>query len=675
MLLWKKLFLTFVCVCFILAPLAFKFFKKTKLFTFVKSILYDDKTLDAKEKKLHEATGFSIFIFSAIGLALLLGFVLPASVIASSPIEFSFLGNTASPVAYIFSCFCVYAGFCVFWPLVIYKMFGKKTQKLMSIIFFVLLITVLFNVYVFKPNYGNMNAFFVLENSEALNNRTLSNTFLSLFVMLFSFIAILLAKKFQKGTFVSVLLFALCISEIAFASYKTHFCKTEYLRYASTRTEGVKTTSSIKSVYHLSKTKPNVMVIFLDRAISSFFPYIIEQYPELNDEFSGFTYYPNCLSFGRFTNTGTPSMFGGYEYTPTEINKRKTELLLDKHNEAVLVMPRLFEDGGFDVTVTNPPWLNYGFGETLDFLKEINSDIKLRPTIGKYTEAFIDETFGNDVYKELHKADDVICKNEIVKFQALQAMFPVFRELFYVAVKYEKNDSKINPYATNAFLNNYSSLYFLKLLTDFENEKPTYTFIGNDTTHEDTTYSDSFFDERISCGPYIPTETYDETHYKINSLALTQVGKYFAYLKENNVYDNTRIIIVADHGRNLKLKTFSNFTDNTVPSFCNPLLLVKDFNAKGNIKTDKSFMTNADTLFFAKENLSVSDKNPFTKKLFTQEKQNGITVFTDSAWNCTEQRTWTQFDFDPKKGWHVSDNIFDPKNWIPLEKSESLVKD
>ena len=86
-------------------------------------------------------------------------------------------------------------------------------------------------------------------------------------------------------------------------------------------------------------------------------------------------------------------------------------------------------------------------------------------------------------------------------------------------------------------------------------------------------------------------------------------------------------------------------------------------------------MTNADTLFFAKENLSVSDKNPFTKKLFTQEKQNGITVFTDSAWNCTEQRTWTQFDFDPKKGWHVSDNIFDPKNWIPLEKSESLVKD
>jgi arylsulfatase A-like enzyme len=42
-------------------------------------------------------------------------------------------------------------------------------------------------------------------------------------------------------------------------------------------------------------------------------------------------------------------------------------------------------------------------------------------------------------------------------------------------------------------------------------------------------------------------------HYHSNMATMLRVGEWMDYLKEQGVYDNTRIIIVADHGRKLKL--------------------------------------------------------------------------------------------------------------------------
>ena len=77
-------------------------------------------------------TGFFIFLFSAIGLALLCGLVLPSSVIASSPIEFSFLGKTENPLSYVYTSICVFAGLFILWPVIIYKMFGDKVKQALS---------------------------------------------------------------------------------------------------------------------------------------------------------------------------------------------------------------------------------------------------------------------------------------------------------------------------------------------------------------------------------------------------------------------------------------------------------------------------------------------------------------------------------------------------------------
>ena len=101
-------------------------------------------------------------------------------------------------------------------------------------------------------------------------------------------------------------------------------------------------------------------------------------------------------------------------------------------------------------------------------------------------------------------------------------------------------------------------------LTDFSNECPTYIFIDNETTHEPTQLENHTYvptlntkSSEILCGEYeweiSPDDgrESDSEHYHVNAAALLQVAKWLDFLKENDCYDNTRIIIVADHGRRI----------------------------------------------------------------------------------------------------------------------------
>ena len=46
---------------------------------------------------------------------------------------------------------------------------------------------------------------------------------------------------------------------------------------------------------------------------------------------------------------------------PYEINARENESLKDKNNEALMVMPVLFMNEGYKVTVCDPPYANYNW--------------------------------------------------------------------------------------------------------------------------------------------------------------------------------------------------------------------------------------------------------------------------------------------------------------------------
>jgi arylsulfatase A-like enzyme len=73
--------------------------------------------------------------------------------------------------------------------------------------------------------------------------------------------------------------------------------------------------------------------------------------------------------------------------------------------------------------------------------------------------------------------------------------------------------------------------------------------------------------------------------------AMKQFVKWLAYLKQQGVYDNTRIIVVSDHGGNYH----SGGIEFSEMEGHNPILLVKDFDSRGIVKISKELMTHADT--------------------------------------------------------------------------------
>ena len=142
----------------------------------------------------------------------------------------------------------------------------------------------------------------------------------------------------------------------------------------------------------------------------------------------------------------------------------------------------------------------------------------------------------------------------------------------------------------------------------------------------------------------------------------TYPQKWFDYLKSIGVYDNTRIIIVADHG--YSLGQFENLVMNEeldVQGY-NPLMLVKDFNSSS-FRVSEEFMTNADMPSIALEGIVEDPVNPFTNNPINQSNKSGELLIYCSGETSIYINNGTRF-VDPDGFWlTVHDNIFVEDNW------------
>jgi arylsulfatase A-like enzyme len=160
----------------------------------------------------------------------------------------------------------------------------------------------------------------------------------------------------------------------------------------------------------------------------------------------------------------------------------------------------------------------------------------------------------------------------------------------------------------------------------------------------------------------------DKEDYHVNMASFLLLARWFDFLKTNSVWDNTRIIIVSDHGFSPTGRIPSHFSNeiilpnkDSVESY-NCLLMVKDFGASGDVRTDNTFMTNADVPLLAVRDIVENPVNPFTGAPLAEDKADGVTITTSHLWEISKQKKYT-FDIKPNEWLHVRDNIFDLANW------------
>ncbi len=547
-----------------------------------------------------------IFISSACVLVSVLGLQIITSVIASSPLEFSFIDDIASPFTYIRGNVSQMLGLFAFWPLCIYFLFGDRVKVCFSVLYSLLAVCVLINVFAFAGDYGNVNATMIFDNPNALNS-SVPQILLNLAVMAAGCVIVFVFLWFRKYRWVSLVFSFATVGVLLSAFISFPGIKKEFDNYAEQVAVNGQHKEYISPVFHLSKTGKNIFVIDLDRGMNAFIPQIFAENPELDEIYSGFTYYPNTFSYSVSTIAASPAMFGGYDYDPQHIMARDTEDMLAKHTEALTAIPLLFSDNDFAVTVTDMSFAGYSWAADMRMYDQYPG-IRGINTERVYAKLWL--SMHPEAAEEVSLSVQI--KNNMFWYEVLRMCPYVIRPMVYNTGDYWNAENAVSTFH-NA-VENYSVLDLMPELTDFTEERSTYTFMVNDFTHEPIflqypEYVPVSEVTEFGDGPYA-----HDDHYHANAAAFLRIGEWIQYLKDNGVYDNTRIIMVSDHGA-------ERITDQRVPQngtllkraeSINPILMIKDFGATGAPTTDKTFMTTGDVAALSCENVIENPRNPFT---------------------------------------------------------------
>jgi hypothetical protein len=363
------------------------------------------------------------------------------------------------------------------------------------------------------------------------------------------------------------------------------------------------------------------------------------------------------------------------------MNKRADERLVDKHNEALKVMPVLFHDNGYKVTVCDAPYANYQWIPDMSIYNdypEINTFI----TDGYFSDPESKQAEIEAGYRNF------FCFS-IMKTMPLAAQPTIYNDGRYNRTGARRNEVEEVTIQTQDGLSLAQGLYspFIDAFQVLENlpvmsyitetGPDTFLFLSNNTTHEpmllqtpdyipaanvDNTEYDALHADRFTVdGKTMKVDNANQMiHYHANMAAMLQLGNWFDYLRENGVYDNTRIILVSDHGRALY-----HFDELDVPGddieCYYPLLMVKDFGSKG-FTTSKEFMTNADVPTLAMDQLIENPANPFTGKTINMDEKfaHEQMVICSSAWEVEINNGNT---FLPSTWASVEDEVWNKNNW------------
>lgn len=194
-----------------------------------------------------------------------------------------------------------------------------------------------------------------------------------------------------------------------------------------------------------------------------------------------------------------------------------------------------------------------------------------------------------------------------------------------------------------------------------------------DNTEYDAEHTDRF---TVNSRTMDMSSDQDYQHYEMNMATMIQLGKWFDHLKANGVYDNTKIILVSDHARNLnqfnELKLNEDGTDYDL-EYYTPLLMVKDFNSSG-FTTSDEFMTNGDVPTIATSGAIDNAINPFTGKAITSTEKTAHDQYVIVS-EAYDVGTNNGTQFFPSDWLAVHDDVWNKENWKVAAKNSTSPTD
>lgn len=490
--------------------------------------------------------------------------------------------------AFSYLILCAQVVFFVY--LILYFTFNRLRPYLSIIALFLTLSSIIYG-FVIVPDYGSFDHF-NFQNAEAIfsvsQEKVRTDIIVLISVLIISTLLAIYASKFMR-----FLLSFLAFISITLPAYQLY--KQIHIVEEKTFSSDQEEIAQWKKFFSLSKDKPNVVVLMTDAFSGGpVFQEILDKNPEFKKQLDGFTWYYDTLSSGQWTGVGKPSIISGINGHPIAINHeiKPPQTIREKVNTNWEIFFNSLRSNGISLSV-----MDYIFLDTKRHTLS-NNDIMTKKF--NHINSLFEKNFHPSYSPTLSNIKVALYHLSLLRISPLSLKYN-FQTL---GVK------KLDRDTHNALsvYNHRTSLYTIPLLSDTENTNPTYKFFSILMSHYPW-----MIDENCNITKQTPYHNIEGARITIKnqySCTIKGIVNYIEWLKNNNVYDNTMLIIVADHANSdtvFNEKISSGIAPLGHTHF--PLMLVKPFNQHGELKIDTtSRMANWDTSQIVLNAFNIGDK-------------------------------------------------------------------
>lgn len=409
-------------------------------------------------------------------------------------------------------------------------------------------------------------------------------------------------------------------------------------------------------LFAFSQQGENILIVMLDTFTGDHMREILDKDPQLTDQFEGFTWYPDTLAPGGATILSIAALLGGENYTTKAINGLGKASLLEAMHEGFAVLPNIFAPRGYDISLAG---VDHLLPELMGPVCPYSSQLLMMGDDNAYRTAF---TGHWRQWKGLPEPPQKSYASFLAAVGLFRAAPWILRGKIYADASW-LSTQHVNLNPTEGPM---AMLDLLPQLSHSTQQKSTLKYLSSMVTHSPWQL------DPLTCLPakeqrrHVRPDGVIVEHLGTERCALLALGRWMQWMKDNGVYDNSRIFFLSDHGSNdsAQLKGIPSET-LTANGLWRPhsLLMVKEKNSRGPLQTDPRLMSGADLT-----SLICGSDDPcpgFTRKA----------ARLDGPDNATRERT---FDFGQSSmirheknrflttRYVVNGTIFDKRNWKEL---------
>ena len=446
-----------------------------------------------------------------------------------------------------------------------------------------------------------------------------------------------LIKNKEKILIFSCLIFIF----VMFFSITTKLIKTDFNTLFASQNKNTELLTSSYKNHIFSQEGKNIVFIIADMFNGNYFGKILNEDIKYSEIFSGFSYYPDCLAPASFTAASLPAIFAGHDYTPELLNTNG-KIGSAEINEASYMFFSQISNSNYNITITNPLFFHTNIGEIEDQKNYVN-----------YWKNKNNYESTKDYYKF-----SVLFMLSVFNSAPYHFKYAIYDKSSWIILR----KSALLNGIKNRTIENLAYIDLLPEISSVENKKNQFFYIHNNLTHapygighDSNPIKDVFPDNdsnftNSSIAAYLSAKKFIDI-----------IGNWLLWMKDNNVYDNTAIIILSDHGNSfndndIKLpKQLNDIKNIKNVSRAQALLLVKGFKSSGNAVINPERVYLADIPAILENEAGI--KFLFERIPYTADNKKFI-YSVSNEWNH-----FLDVDTIKYKSYEVKGSIFIPDSW------------